>query len=53
MDSNSFHNSGEFCLLIPFVKQFDSDHARQNAGPDLDINCTALMVFLKDFFEKK
>ena len=30
MDSNSFHNSGDFCLLITFVKQFDSGHAKKN-----------------------
>ena len=25
----------------------------QNVGPDLDPNCLTLIVFLKDFFEKK
>ena len=35
----------------------DPDQARQNVGPDLDLNCLKLMVFLKFFlkinFEKK
>ena len=33
------------------AKQFGSDQAQQNVGPDLDQNCLTLTVILKDFFE--
>ena len=50
---NSFPASGNFCrLLIIFANSLDPDQARQNVGPDLGPNCLALMVFLKDVFEK-
>ena len=29
-----------------------SDQARQKAGPDLDLNCLTLIVFLKEYFDK-
>ena len=33
-------------------KQFDPNQVRHFVGPDLDPNCMALMLFLKEFFEK-
>ena len=39
-------------LLVTFANSLDPDQAQQNVGPDLDLNCLTLMVFLKDFFEK-
>ena len=38
--------------MITFANSLDPDQARQNIGPDLDLNCLTLMVFLKEFFEK-
>ena len=32
-------------LLITFAKSLDTDHARQNAGPDLDPNCLTLWSY--------
>ena len=40
------------CLLITFANSFEPDQAQQYVGPDLDLNCLTLMVFLKEFFEK-
>ena len=40
---------GDFCrLLITFANSLDPDQARQNVGPDLDLNCLTVMVFLKE-----
>ena len=37
---NSFPASGDLCrLLITFANSLDQDQARQNVGPDLDLNC--------------
>ena len=30
------------CLLITFANSLDPDQARQNVGPDLDLNCLTL-----------
>ena len=38
--------------MITFANSLDPDQARQNIGPDLDLNCLTMMVFLKEFFEK-
>ena len=52
-DFNSFLASGNFCrLLITFANILDPDQAQQwawSGSKMFDI----LMVFLKDFFEKK
>ena len=46
-------NSVYWCrLMITLANSSDPDQARQNVRPDLDLNCTTLMVFLKEFFEK-
>ena len=43
------------CLLVSsatFANTLDPDQAQQNVEPGLDPNCSTLMVFLKEFFEK-
>ena len=40
-------------MLIFFANSLDPDQAGQNVGPDLDPNCLILIVFLKEFSEKK
>ena len=40
-------------LLITFANSLDPDQDWQNVGPDLDPNCLSLIVFLKEFFEKR
>ena len=50
LTSNTFTASGDFCFLsLTFAKSLDQDQARQNVGPDLDLNCLTLMVFLQMF----
>ena len=40
---NSYSTIGDFyCLLITFANILDTDQARQNVGPDLDLNCLTL-----------
>ena len=34
-------------------KQFGPRSGTANTGPDQDLNCLTLMVFLKEFFKKK
>ena len=36
----------------PFANGLDPDQDQQNVGPDLDPNCSTLMVFLNAVFEK-
>ena len=46
-------NSSTLChLLITFSNSLDPDQARQYVWPDLDPSCLALMIFLKEFFDK-
>ena len=41
-------------LLISFANSWDPDKDRRNVGPDLDpTRLTLLIVYLKEFFEKK
>ena len=36
-----------------FANSLDPDQDRQNVGPDMDSNCSTLMVYsLKNFFKK-
>ena len=37
---------------MTFTNSLDPDYDRQNVGPDLDLNCLTLSVFLKEFLEK-
>ena len=39
-------------LLITFANSFDPDQARHNVGPDLNLNCLTLMLFLKEYIKK-
>ena len=39
-------------LFITIANSLDSDQALHFVGPDLDPNCSTLMMFLKDIFEK-
>ena len=36
-----------------FANSLDPDQTRQNVGPDLDLNCLTLMVFMKKLMKKK
>ena len=43
--------SGDFCrLLIIFPNSLDPDQDGHNVGPDLDPNCSTLLISLPDFF---
>ena len=53
--SELLHNlaSGNLCsLLITFANSLEPDQDRQNVSPELDQPFDALIVFLKEFFEK-
>ena len=52
---NPFLASSNCChLLITFENSLESDQDRQTVNPALDPNSfTTLIMFLKDFFEKK
>ena len=50
---NYFLACGDFYrVFITYANSLDPDQDRQNVGPDLDPNSLALIVYLKEFFEK-
>ena len=38
--------------MIAVAKSLDQDQVRQIVGPDQELNCDTLMIFMKEVYEK-